>query len=189
MANVNLNEILKKLDPQNLADLFLIKHDVSRRRHPVGDMKVSSYEEFVSRITEFYQYQYRNIIGGESMPEDMAWAQAMAILESGFGNLRGAYAVAKTGLENGIEACFDKIYEALRKEQVNAFFEYVLTTDIDPLDFEQVIELMRQLRQRFSSAIPEDYSVMSEAEMAMDYKGFIRLYVERLTQVRLRVAG
>ena len=186
----NLREILRKLDPQTMTDLFLIRHDISRRRYPVGNIKVSGYEEFVSRITNFYQYQYRNVVGGnELMPEEMAWPQAKEILESAFGNLRGAVAIAKTGLENGIEACFDKIYEHLRKEQVNSFFEYVLTTDIEPLNFEQIMDLMSQLRHRFSASIPEDYNVMSAAEMAIDYKGFIRLYVERLTQVRLRVAG
>ena len=123
------------------------------------------------------------------MPDDIAWTQALTILESAFGGLRSAYAVAKTGIENGIEACFDKIYEALRKEQVNAFFEYVLTTDIDPLDFEQVVELCRQLRQRFSSSVPDDYSVMSAEEMAMNYKDLIRLYMEKITAVRLRVMG
>jgi len=188
MPNIDLNPILKKLDPQNIADLFLIGHAISRRKYPVGNIKVSSYKEFVKRITQFYQYHYKNVIRTNVIiPEDLAWSKALEILERGFGDLRGAYAEASTGLNNGIEACFDKIYDHFKKEHVNLFFNYVLTTDIDPLNFPERIELMRQLRQRFSGSVPAPYDVMSAIEMAADYQNFIRLYIEGITPLRLRI--
>jgi len=194
VGKANLNAIIQLLDEENIARVVSIRHDLAREQYSMKKAVVQSFDEFKAEVTRFYQYQYCITITGSTnvvVPEWMASGFAIDILERAFskdGGLEGAYRIAQKGVQGGMRAILDAIYKILKAQQEEQYIDYVLRSHVDPLDWNDKVDLMTQYLQRFGRNLPAGAQVKSAMELAIRYEDFLKLHMKALQTIRSRIA-
>lgn len=193
MRRANLSMILKELDPENISYKVSRIHDAMRELYVVQRITVQNFEEFMEEITKFYQHQFSAVISGGhvDVPDWIASGFAREIVDKAFsrlGGLEGAYMIASKGIEGGLRTVIDSIYKAIKEQQEEQYINHVLITYVDPLDWDDRIELMRQYLNRFGRSLPEGARIKSPEELAANYEEIIKLHMKALQSIRTRIA-
>ena len=183
----NLNRMLEALDEVNITNIVGFKHDMARERYIVTRRTVDSYAQLNEEMTRFVQYQLHATLGNTAVPQYMASSQAVGIIERAFtsiGGLQGAYEIASTGIRGGLRAIIDALYQAIKKEEEEAYIEYVLRTEVNPLSFEDRAQLMQAYLNRFGHNFPHGVRVPAAYELAGNYESIIRMHMEVINAIR-----
>ena len=186
----NLNRMLELLDEVNITNVVGMKHDIAREQYVVTRRTVDSYAQFNEEITRFVQYQLHTTLGNTAVPQYMASSQAVGIIERAFtsvGGLQGAYEIASTGIRSGLRAVIDTLYQAIKKEEEEAYVEYILRTEVDPLSFEDRAQLMQAYLSRFGHNFPQGIRVPTAYELAGNYESIIRMHTEVINAIRMGI--
>ena len=186
----NLNRMLELLDEVNITNVVGMKHDIAREQYVVTRRTVDSYAQFNEEITRFVQYQLHATLGNTAIPQYMASSQAVGIVERAFtsvGGLQGAYEIASTGIRGGLRAVIDTLYQAIKKEEEEAYVEYILRTEVDPLSFEDRAQLMQAYLSRFGHNFPQGIRVPTAYELAGNYESIIRMHTEVINAIRMGI--
>jgi len=179
--------MLELLDEVNITNVVGMKHDIAREQYIVTRRAVDSYAQFNEEVTRFVQYQLRATLGNIAIPQYMASSQAVDIIDRAFtsiGGLQGAYEIASTGIRCGLRAIIDTLYQAIKKEEEEAYIEYVLRTEVDPLSFEDRTRLMQMYLNRFKYNFPQGIRVPTAYELAGNYESIIRMHTEVINAIR-----
>jgi len=191
MGKVDLDEIVKMLDERVIAMKIGLKHVVSLRDYNLKKLVVADYTELMDETTKFYQYQMaRTRHGGVVMSEWVAHNSVRKLLESAFGQmggLEGAFDIASNGTEDAMMTVIRVIYEAIKKEDEEAYIEWILRTYVNPLNPGERIEVMAQYLERFGRYLPPGTRVKSPQELSVKYDEVIKLHMKALQAIRGRI--
>lgn len=186
----NLNRMIALLDETNLSAVVGLKHDTARERYQLTRSTVASSAEFEEEITRFVQYQLCATRGNAAVPRYMASSQAAEIIERAFANIggaSGAYEIASRGIRGGLRAVIEVLCSAIKKEEEEAYIEYVLRTEVDPLSFDDRVELMQAYLTRYGRNFPNSVRVPTAFELAGNYENIIRMHIEVINSIRMRI--
>lgn len=186
----NLNRMLELLDEVNISNVVSQKHDSARERYHLPRNTVNSSVEFEEEITRFMQYQLCATRGNAAVPRYMASSEAADILERAFANIggaSGAYEMASRGIRGGLRAVLEVLCSAVKKEEEEAYVEYVLRTEVDPLSFDDRVELMQAYLTRYGRNFPNSVRVPTAFELAGNYESIIRMHSELINSIRMRI--
>ena len=186
----NLNRMLQLLDEVNITNVVGMKHDIAREQYIVTRRIVNSYQELNEEVTRFVQYQLHATLGNAATPQYMASSQGMSIIERAFmnlGGIQGACEIASTGIRGGLRRVIDALYEAIKREEEERYIEWVLRTEVDPLSFQDRTSLMQGYIERFRHNFPPGIRVPSAYELAGNYESIIRMHMEVINSIRMRI--
>lgn len=184
MRKANLNMMLQMLDEQHIANTVGISCYMARNSYSLRKPTINNFDELLDEATRFYQHMNRAVVGmGKiTMPDWMAAGHARDILERM--GLEDAYTIAHEGIRGGLHSILEAIYQHISEEMEEKYIELVLVKFVDPVDFDDRIELMRQYLQRFGSNIPANKQPKKAAELAVNYKEFIKMHMKYLQGIR-----
>lgn len=186
----NLNRMLELLDEVNISDVVSQKHDTARERYHLTRATVNSSAEFEEEITRFVQYQLCATRGNAAVPRYMASSEAANILQRAFANIggvSGAYEMASRGVRGGLREVIEVLCSAIRKEEEELYIAYILRTEVDPLSFDDRVALMQAYLNRFRHNFPNSVRVPTAFELAGNYESIIRMHVEVINSIRMRI--
>lgn len=172
--------LMKELEPDMILKKTHHEHDHIRGRYVVKSPIVRSYNEFCQEVIKYYQFHFSAVFGIPPY-DDLALAKAREFLEKGFkGGWENAVMCGLSGDSGGMRYICDSICEGFMHESEQAYIAYILDTHLDPLDFRQLMELMREFKATLLNYAPASFQAMPVAVLAADYRGIIRQYIESL---------
>ena len=184
MKKADLNAMLQLLDEKNIANTVGISCYMARNTYPMRKPTVNNFDELLEEATGFFQHMHRAVVGmGKiTMPDWMAAGHARGILERI--GIEDAYTIASEGIRGGLHTIFEAIYRQINEEMEERYIELVLVKYVDPVDWDDRIELMRQYLQRFARNIPANKQPKKAAELAVNYKEIIKMHMKYLQGIR-----
>ena len=188
MDSSKLGKILDLLDPEHIAGVFGNDHEMARESFHLTGNTVSSHKEFYDIILKYYRHHFsRTIASGTPVPEDVAAGEARRILERSFreyGGYEGAYKNAISGKAGGMVAVVNAIATALRQNQEELHIENVFYKEIDPMDYEEIVELMVQLLDRFGGYLSPSERARDPHDLVRNYDELIKMLARSVSSVR-----
>lgn len=186
----DLTRILDLLDERTIAQEVGIRNDFARERYQLRRVTVGTIDEFKEEIESYYRWHYAQTIGDTEMPGFMASGLAWEIVDQAYatsGGVKTAFRNAKTGTHGGLSAVLTGIGQHLKKEQEEKYIEWILREHVNPLDFDEITELMRQYLGRFGNFFPPGTEPSSPAELAMNWKELIKIHASVISTMRDRL--
>jgi hypothetical protein len=186
----NLDKILELLDEENIAKAVSIKHDETRERYSLAKATVVNYAEFLTEIAKYYAYHFKKTIANADLPVEIASQNALEIVQQAYasqGGLEAAYRNANVGTGGGLRTVIDSIYEALKREQEEKYVNHVLTTQVNPLDWNERVALMNQYLTKFGKYLPTGTKARSAEQIANNYGELIKLHTKVVGTIRSRL--
>jgi len=177
------------LDPQVLAEQIEIRHHEMRENFILNNFVVKNYNEFVEIISTFYEKQYLCTYGINDksiIPEYISKNKAISILDDSFksqGGFEYAYNIARTGMDGGLKAILDKIYEIVLRDERENYIGNVFQKVLG-LKWESRVELMRQYVAKFKDYIPEGTDIKNMDRLAVNCEAYIRNHCEMMGRMR-----
>jgi hypothetical protein len=183
-----LERILRALDERELARAVGKKHDDARSRYPLGNPAINDYADFERIIGDYYAYHFSACVGaGAKLPDYEAKQRAKQILEEEYRqqgqSINHACEDAMHGVNGGIRRVVDLLCEALKRENQANYIEQIFDTYVAPNSFDQKLELIRQLIQRFATILPRSVVEGRPEQYAHNYKQLVRAINEGLRRV------
>jgi len=187
MKKANLNMMLQMLDERNIANTVGIPCYMARNAYPLRKPTVRNFDELIEETTKFYQHMHCQIIciGKFTMPYGMAEGHTHSLLDKM--GLEDVYMIANEGIRGGLHAIFEAIHEHFKEEMEEKYIEMILTKFVDPVDYDDRIELMQQYLNRFGSNIPANVRPRSAAELAINYKDIVKIHMNVLKGMRGKI--
>lgn len=175
-------DVMYHLHPQVIIQKVETPHNEARGKYVLRSSVVRSYKEFENIVIEYMDFHMKELYGNFLSP-DMLLAQARELLEQseGFDNM--AY-VALSGAEGGIGHVLDMIAESYKHKHKKAYFEYIMDTYIDQMDFRQVVELCAEFQNKLSGFSPQSMNYIPPEQMAGSFKQILWKYIDTLTRHR-----
>ncbi len=185
MESVDLNQILRLLDSENIAQVVSIKHDQARESYRLQRTTVNSYEEFHEEIIAYHQHHHQCIYGAP-MPPEMASGVVRQIIDRQFsrqGGYESAFVEAKTGIMGGLRNILDRICDVLKHDHEEKYITHIFHTYVGPLNWEAQVSLMRQYMEKFRAIAPPELLEKSPEQLARDYEYVIRTHVQSIRPI------
>jgi hypothetical protein len=120
---------------------------------------------------------------GGSLPADHLLHKARQILD-GTGDFENAVFIGLSGTDGGMNNVLNNLCEGLKQEARKAYFDYILDAFIDPLSFEEFVEVMSELQNCLSGYSPQPFSFIQPEAMAANYRQILWQYMESLSRYR-----
>ena len=176
------DDVMQHLHPRVIIEKVETPHDAARGKYVLRNPVVRSYQEFEAVIIDYMDHHMKELYGN-SLPPDLLLAQARELLEQAEGFENMAY-TALSGAQGGIGYVLNNLAESYKHRHKKAYFEYIMDTYIDQLDFGQVVELCREFQSRLSGFSPQPFSYIPPEQMAGDFKKILWNYIDSLTRYR-----
>ena len=138
--------------------------------------------EFEDIIITYVQHHMEQTIGG-FLPPDYCLDKARKFLESSIG-WDNAVFIGLSGSEAGMANVLNQICDGFKKEAKQAYFQFILDRFIDPLQIEDIVELMQGLKEKLGGYSPEAFNYVSAYQMAANYRQILWDYIESLSRHR-----
>jgi hypothetical protein len=190
MARPDLNKILEMLDEENIAKAVHLPHAIAREQYHLQKVTVQNWEEFQKEIGRYYVYQMSTTMPGWKLSTSdwLSEGYAEQIVEKTFakiGGAKGACQMAQKGINGGLKAVVDSIFDWIVNEQVEIYFNNILQKNISPMEWQDQVDLMYQLSNKFGTP---GKPVKNPMELAADYKEYIKFIMERLQVLRSKIS-
>jgi len=176
------DDIMQHLNPRVIIEKVETPHNEARGKYVLRSPVVRSYQEFEAVLVDYLNHHMKELYGS-SLPPALLLAQARELLEQSEGFENSAY-IALSGANGGVGYVLNNLAEGYKHKHKKAYFEYIMDTYIDQLDFSQVVELCRELKDKLSRFSPQPFNYISPEQMAADSKKNVWKYIETLTQHR-----
>ncbi len=174
--------IMSYLHPRVIIAKIDEPHDSARGSYVLGSSMAGSHAEFERIVIDYLDYHMNQTMGG-SLPPEYLLDKARKILNS-TGSFENAVFTALSGTEGGLTKVLNDLAEGLKQEARKAYFDYILDAFIDPLSFEEVVEVMSELQNCLSGYSPQPFSYISPEAMAENYRQILWQYMESLTRYK-----
>ncbi|MBT62927.1 MAG: hypothetical protein CML13_06910 [Puniceicoccaceae bacterium] len=175
-----IEQIKRQLAPRAMADEVTNPHDDARLSYRVESNTVEDMATFLVLIGDYLNHHYEHALGA-SFPELHAQEMAKEIIERSLrrngGNLISAYHNANTGLNGGVRKVLDTIADDIREEGLRRYINNVLDTYVNPVSFEEKVEIVREL---IAVLRIDTVDAENPARYASDYKRLTEIYLENL---------
>ena len=116
------------------------------------------------------------------MPDQKALGLAEEALRKKGLSLQKVYDDAYRGTNGGIKKLLDIIAEVMERQQTQQYIEYILNTEINPTDYEEIEDLMRAFIREFGKYLP--FHLRSVNALTADWRNI--LIETSMAQSRLR---
>ncbi len=182
---VNLDKLIEDLDPEKINEDIGMQHADIRNNYKIDNIKATNWDDFKDQIIKYVKNHHKKIYKTD-MPDEMAYSKAREVLEQmrdkngnriGF---LGAYELARKGK---LPKVIDELSDAFEGEHTRAYTTHVME-QIDPLDFKQHVELVKEYRAKYSQFLPKGMNKKSDAELARDYQGLIKHHASVVQKVK-----
>jgi hypothetical protein len=184
MPASKLMNILNKLEPRSIARVVSDAHNMAREAFTLSKNTVSGHAEFLETITRYYRHHYAHTIAAKVvLPDDMVSSEVRNLLDRAYrdyGGYEGAYQNARTGKAGGMHAILNGIADALRQQQEQRYIDHVFYSEVDPMNYEEIVELMREYLDRFGGLLPPDYRARSPHDLARNYDTIIKSHAHKV---------
>ena len=169
------------LDPRVLTEKTETLHDDARAKATLESSIVRSHGEFESLNMAYVAHHTKETFG-MAFPPEHCLDKARRFIDQSIGYDNAAF-IALSGTEGGMPYVLNQINEGFKKEAKQAYFNHVLTV-IDPLNFQEIVELMVELKEKLGAYSPESFNYISPEQMAANYKDILFNYINSLTRYR-----
>jgi|TARA_B100000315_G_C14554661_1_gene577540 hypothetical protein len=177
-----LKRLLKHLNPKKIIEQTEIPNDRARASVTLQSSTVRNYAEF-ERIIIAYVTHHMQIVFGNAPPPHFCLDKARKFLESSIGWDNAVY-IAMSGAEGGMPHCLNQINVQFKQESKQNYFRYFLDQFIDPLNFSEVVEVMRELKEKIGEYSPESFRYIEPEALAANYKDVIWKYIDSISRYR-----
>ncbi len=175
-------DVMRHLHPKAIIEKTEIPNDNARAGCTLQSSIVGNYAEFENNLIAYVAYHTEKVFGSAPPPE-FCLDKARKFLESSIG-FDNAVFVALSGTDGGMPHILNQLNDGFKKEAKQAYFTYVVNTFIDPLNFEETVQLMRELKQKIGSYSPQSFGYIEPEAMAAHYKEILWNYIDSLTRYR-----
>ncbi len=176
------NQLMEHLNPRVIIEKTEVPNDQARASVTLQSSTVSGYAEFES-IVIAYVANHMEIVFGAFPPEDHCLDKARKFLESLIG-WDNAVFIAMSGAEGGLPHVLNQINDGFKNEAKQAYFAYFVDKYIDPLNFSEVVEVMRALKEKISEYSPESFGYIEPEALAGNYKDILWRYIDSVSRYR-----
>jgi hypothetical protein len=186
----NLQRILDLLDERTLAQEVWLANDMARERYRLERATVSDWDEFLEEITTYYEWHFRQTRGDANLVKYSLESSASKIVEQAYssqGGMEAAVRNAKTGTGGGLSGVLTAIAQHLRQEHEEHYVGHILRKHINPMDWDEVVDLMRQYLRRFGGDLPRGSRVKKPEELAKNWRELITMHAKVMSAVRDRL--
>lgn len=187
-GNHQLQSILSEISVDTLTSLISLPIDNARAVYLMGEVIVKSNEEFNDSIASYYVHLLRHTRKApESVDMKAAAAEGFALLEKAFakkGGLKGALAEARNATNGGLRFIFDLMTEQFKHEQLENYVSLVLKSELDPLDWDGKVDLIRAFLNCLKNHLPTEITSQPPERYAGHYDIIVQAYVKSMDQVR-----
>lgn len=181
--NQGLHGILQLLHISVITEKVDRPHRMIRERWVTPTYVPVDYPEFCKIITGYYQYHTKAWLGGPTMPADLAFSKAREILEKGQGGYVQIGKCSLGGREGGVIAAIDLIAEGIMEDATEKYITYILSTYVNPLDYDSKVALMKEYRAEYAHVLPGE-ELMSAYELAANFDAFIKFHLQWINSFR-----
>lgn len=187
-GNDQLQPILTEINADALTASVSRLIDNARAAYVMGSVVVESNDEFNDLIASFYSHLLRHTRRlSDPIDSKAAGAEGFALLERAFskrGGLQGALAEARNGTNGGLRFVFDIMTEQFKQEQQEKRVNLVLNSELDPLDWDGKVALIKALLSRLKNNLPAEILSQPAERYAGQLDILVRAYVKSIDQVK-----
>jgi len=180
--------IMERLDPEEVARVVSEPNGLARETFPLEQNRVHgchAYQNLVRILTRYVQH-HMDFIGCGEWAEEIAFGKALEALKRKGLEIKDIYDDCVRSTNGGLRKVIDIIAEHIEREQVEAYTEHVLSTEIaNQLDYDEIESLMVVWRQKFGKLLP--YALRSTGALAADWRRIILETASTLSRTRSRV--
>ena len=176
------DDLMVHLNPRVIIERTEMPHDLARAGVTLQSTVVGSYREFEDTIIGYVGHHMEQTLGNHPPPE-FCLDKGRKFIDSSLGWDNAVY-LSLSGAEGGIANVLNQVCDGFKKEAKQAYFQYILDRFIDPLSFEDIVELMEALKGKLSEYSPESFNYVSAAQMATHYREILWSYIESLGRYR-----
>jgi len=183
-----LEIVFAELDKRHLTTLICLPLDAARACFLLESVTAGSHVEVLDVVTSFYIHllRYTNRTAAD-LGFEQAGPDAYALLDHSFardGGATGAIAEARIGTRGGLRYVLDQMTEQFKRDRQEDHIRHVLSTAIDPLDWDAKVDFVRRFLERHPDAVPADFSDEPPERFAGQCGLIARAYVEAMGQVQ-----
>ncbi len=176
------SDIMVYLHPKAIIEKTETSHNAARGKCTLQSPIAQDYNDFEESIIAYTSFHMAEVFGNSPPPEFCLNIARRYIDEAvGFDN---AAFIALSGSEGGMNNVLNLIADGFKKEAKAAYVTYVIDKFISPLNFEEIVEVMREFKERLGQFCPESMNYISPEAMAGSYKKIIWSYFEGLSRHR-----
>lgn len=177
------DDLVRLLHPRVLIQRTEEPFDTALGMFTLKSSTVKSYHEFEGMLIAYMDHVEQRM-GNASYPPHRLIDKARRFLTALLGSYEEAVFLAMSGAKGGCMYVLSVINEGYKQEEKAALVEYVINTYIDPLDFDQAVEVMEGLRGKLAAYCPQPFAFIKPETMAANYKDVIKQYVESVSQYK-----
>lgn len=176
-------DIMKYLNPKNILEQTEIPSDTARGKYFLTSSIAKSYHEYEKIIIDYLDFHYKEVFNNASFPPNILRGRADHYLKKTGGLVNSAF-IGLSGVSGGMHHILNIISEGVKYEMKRSYFDYVITTYISPLSFDEIVELMREFKSKLINYSPQSFAYIEPESMAKDYQSILWNYIEQLTQYK-----
>ncbi|MEW6381018.1 MAG: hypothetical protein AB1611_15615 [bacterium] len=178
------DDVMKHLHPKVLIAKIEVPHDTARGQYLLKSSVVKSHQEFELELISYVKH-HMAVIGpaGSTIYPELALSRAKSFLEAEMGFDTAVYC-ALSGTMGGMQGILDRVCDGFKKEQKQAYFQYIIDKYVDPLNIHEIIELMRELKSRLMNFSPQPFQFIPVEQMALSYKQVVYAYIDTLIRYK-----
>ena len=185
----SIDTILKLLDEETIRQKIHNRHNQARAMYSLQSITVDDYNQFLSKVTDYYKYHYQKI-HSKSLPSDeMVFGEISDILKRHYGSISTAHRLAQRGDDGGMMGILNKINEDLIKDHEKKYVDYIIDTYINPNDYEYITALMSQFMNKYKDIIPEDMRNMALPHIVTNYRKYLEAHLRIVGQMKKGFRG
>lgn len=174
-------DIMKYLNPKNIIEHTEAPSDTARGKYSLKSSIAKSYHEYEKIVIDYLDFHYKAVFNNTSFPPNILRGRADQYLRKTGGLINSAF-IGLSGANGGMNHILNIISEGVKEEMKRSYFDYVVTTYISPLSFDEVVELMREFKSKLISYSPQSFTFIEPEAMAKDFQTILWDYIEQLKQ-------
>ncbi len=176
------DDIMQLLNPKEVIATTEVPHDNARASFKQPNSIVSSHKEFQDILMSYVAHDFNQTLK-TNFPPDLCLHIARTHIDSQDRYDNAVY-ISMSGTKGGINYVLNLINEGFKSEAKKAYFTYIMDKYVDPIDFDEVVDLMREFKQKLGGYAPSSFNFITPENMAGDYKRIIWSYIDNLTHYR-----
>ena len=176
------DEIMQHLNPKVIIEKTEIPHDNARANCTLQSSIVGSYSEFEDILIAYVAHHTQEIFG-MPFPPEYCLDKARKFLDNSIGFENAAY-IAMSGADGGMNHILNEVNNGFKAESRQAYFSHIITQFIDPLDFQEIVELMSELKEKIGGYSPESFQYIPPEQMAGSHREILWSYIDSLSKYR-----
>jgi len=178
----DVENLFRELEEAVIARRVGTKHDEARMQYPLTSNTVSSFDEFISRAADYYNYHFQKVHHCGPLTQFDAESQVKDIIQQVYRNYDGdivsAFKDCTDAVNGGCRSLLDRIADAMKYRHTEQYITSVFDRYIQPNDWAMKVEIIRQFINVYGAYLGSDIEKDQPERYAKDYHTLIRSYID-----------